>query len=58
MEQFSCQYRLNVGLIFLKNGFYKLQLAIENAIATNVPIIMDAEVGPDWGHVSDIDLSI
>lgn len=41
----------------LQNGFYRLQQAIENAIPMKVPVIMDAEVGPDWGNVTAIDLS-
>ena len=40
----------------LKRGFYELQWYIENAIKTKVPIIMDAEVGPNWGKVSSINL--
>ena len=40
----------------LQNGFYKLQRHIETAIEMKVPILMGAEVGPNWGDVSDIDL--
>ena len=41
----------------LRNGFYKLQKHIENAIPMKVPILMEAEVGPNWGSVKEVDLS-
>lgn len=36
---------------------YLLKIIIENAIKLKVPVIMDAEVGTNWGNVKEIDLS-
>lgn len=41
----------------LKNGFYRLQKFIEAAVPMKVPILMASEIGPDWGNVSQIDLT-
>ena len=40
----------------LRNDALQIKRCIENAIPLKVPVIMDAETGPDWGHVADYDL--
>ncbi len=40
----------------LKGGFLELQEMIENAIPLKVPVIMGAEIGPNWGDVNEINL--
>lgn len=35
-------------------GFREVKRILENAMQLRVPIIADAEAGPDWGNVSDI----
>lgn len=34
----------------------EIKACIENTIKLKVPVIMDAEVGPDWGHVKETKL--
>ena len=35
----------------LKKDFDDLRECMENAIQLKVPVVMDMETGPDWGHV-------
>lgn len=42
----------------LREGFLELQRVVENAIPLEVPVYLGAEVGPDWGHVTEIDLNV
>lgn len=38
----------------LREDACRIKDCIERAIPLNVPVIMDAEVGPDWGHVKEV----
>lgn len=41
----------------LKKDFYELKCIIENSIPLNVPVIMDVEIGTNWGNVKKADLN-
>lgn len=40
----------------LKQDALLIKKCIENTIKLKVPVIMDAEIGPDWGHVKEMKL--
>lgn len=40
-----------------KEDFYLLKQTIEQAIPLKVPVIMDVEIGTNWGNVKEVDLS-
>lgn len=40
----------------LKNDFKELVRCMEHAYQLHVPMVMGAELGPDWGHVKEVDL--
>jgi len=40
----------------LRGDFIQFKECIEDAIKLKVPVVMDADVGPDWGHVQPYDL--
>lgn len=40
----------------LRKDFIEMKQCIEQAIPLKVPVIMDTELGTDWGHVKDFDL--
>lgn len=41
----------------LKKDFYELKCVIENAIPLKVPVIMDVEIGTNWGNVKQANLT-
>jgi len=40
----------------LRQHFIRLKEVIEQSISLLVPVIMDTDLGPDWGHVKEFDI--
>lgn len=40
----------------LRNEFIEFKQIIENAVQLRVPVIMDCDIGPNWGNVKEFDL--
>ncbi len=38
-----------------EEGFREVKRILESAMTLKIPVIADAEAGPDWGHVSDVE---